>query len=110
MLKLDAPPLAGRESAELERRVADPAAYYVEPADAAADGALSRDQKLRLLTQWAQDLVDRQVADNDDPEPENVGDPEDTMLLRQLNAAIECVEAVPQPPGVFARIWRGIAG
>ena len=44
--------------------VADPAAFYSEPAAILSDTGLTRRQRLHLLTEWAQDILDRQVAEN----------------------------------------------
>lgn len=88
--------------------VADPAAFYPDPASIVADPALDRGQRLRLLGEWAQDLVDRQVAENEGMAPEVPGTAAaETTLLRQVNAAIEAVEAMPEaPPSLLTRVWR----
>lgn len=98
----------GAETDSFDMVVADPAAFYPDPAAIVADTGLSRQQRLRLLTEWAQDLVDRQVAENEGMAPEGiVGSAHDTGLLRQVNTAIEAVEVSPEtPPGLIARVWR----
>ena len=98
----------GGETDSFDLVVADPAAFYPDPAAVVADTGLSRQQRLRLLSEWAQDLVDRQVAENEGMAPEGVNNSaHDTGLLRQVNTAIETVEASPEaPPGLMARVWR----
>lgn len=89
--------------------VADPAAFYATPAAVVVDAGLSRAQRLRLLGEWAQDLVDRQVAENEGMAPETVGSgvDVDAALFRQVTAATAEVEASPEtPPGMLARAWR----
>jgi hypothetical protein len=88
--------------------VADPAAFYPEPGAILADKGLTRRQRLHLLTEWAQDIVDRQVAENEGMAPETIAESADeTQLLRQVNAAIETVEASAEDtPGLITRVWR----
>lgn len=97
-----------QETEDFEIVVADPAAFYPDPAAIVADPGLTRRQRLHLLTEWAQDIVDRQVAENEGMAPETVAESADeTQLLRQVNAAIETVEASPEDaPGLITRVWR----
>lgn len=94
--------------------VADPASFYANPDAVADDAGLTRVQKLRLLGEWAQDLVDRQVADNEGMVREvpneraaagsaaNVA-----VLFHQVNTALARVEASPEEaPGLLTRVWR----
>ena len=93
---------------DFEQVVADPAAFYADPASIVSDAGLTRTQRLRLLGEWAQDLVDRQVAENEGMAPEIPGaGAAETTLLRQVNAAIEHVEAAPEAnPNLMTRVWR----
>jgi hypothetical protein len=50
---------------DFETALADPAAYYADPQAILADGKLSLAQKRRFLSEWEQDLTDRQVADQE---------------------------------------------
>lgn len=96
------------ETDSFDAVVADPAAFYPDPAAVVADTGLTRRQRLHLLTEWAQDLVDRQVAENEGMAPEGLRQSAfDTGLLRQVNTAIEVVEASPEAaPGLITRVWR----
>ena len=96
------------EVEDFELVVADPAAFYANPAAIVEDAALSRPQRLRLLGEWAQDLVDRQVAYNEGMAPEVPGAAAaETLLMRQVNDAIEQVEdSAEAAPGLLARVWR----
>lgn len=96
------------ETDNFDMVVADPAAFYPDPAAIIADTGLTRRQRLRLLTEWAQDLVDRQVAENEGMAPEGAKESAfDTGLLRQVNTAIETVEASPEEaPNLITRVWR----
>ncbi len=102
------PPALPSEVDDFDLVVADPAAFYPEPAAIVADPGLTRRQRLQLLGEWAQDLVDRQVAENEGMAPERVHESaEDTSLLRRVNTAIELVEASPEAPaGLMTRVWR----
>lgn len=93
---------------DFELVVADPSAFYPAPDAIVIDAGLTRSQRLRLLQEWAQDIVDRQVAENEGMAPEVPGaGAAETALLRQVNAAIEIVEASPEsPPGLLTRVWR----
>lgn len=114
---------ANGEIDDFETVVADPASFYPDPAAIADDAGLTRGQKLRLLGEWAQDLIDRQVAENEGMGPESIGAIADgasadasgalgsggneTALLHQVNNAIETVEASPDAaPGLLTRVWR----
>ena len=96
------------ETDNFDMVVADPAAFYPDPAAIVADAGLGRRQRLHLLTEWAQDLVDRQVAENEGMAPEGVRESAfDTGLLRQVNTAIETVQASPEEAtGFITRVWR----
>ncbi len=97
-----------QETEDFDIVVADPAAFYPEPAAIVADKGVTKRQRLLLLAEWAQDIVDRQVAENEGMAPETVAESADeTQLLRQVNAAIETVEASPDDaPGLITRVWR----
>lgn len=101
-------PAGGGDVVNFAEVVADPAAFYATPSAIVDDPALSRRERLHLLGEWAQDLVDRQVAENEGMAPETPGaGAEDTSLLRRVNAAIETVEASPEEsPGLLTRVWR----
>lgn len=53
------------DGVDYETALADPAAYYSEPEAVLADADLSRVQMRRFLSEWAQDLEGRQVADDE---------------------------------------------
>ena len=86
----------------------DPAAFYTNPLAIVGDEGLSRAQRLRLLEEWAQDLMDRQVAADEGMGAETARvEAAEATLLRQVNLAIETVEACPEaPPGLLTRVWR----
>ncbi len=103
------PGAAGAADVEdFDEVVSDPAAFYETPEAVVDDGALNRAQRLRLLGEWAQDLIDRQVAENEGMAPETpAAGAADAQLLRRVNAAIEVVEASPEAPGnLLTRVWR----
>jgi hypothetical protein len=93
---------------DFEQVVNDPAAFYTNPLAIVGDEGLSRAQRLRLLKEWAQDLVDRQVAADEGMGAETPrAEAAEATLLRQVNVAIETVEACPEaPPGLLTRAWR----
>lgn len=95
---------------DFEQVVNDPAAFYANPLAIAGDEGLTRAQRLRLLQEWAQDLIDRQVAADEGMGADTArAESADATLLRQVNVAIETVEASPEaPPGLLTRVWRRI--
>lgn len=93
--------------ADFDLVAADPAAFYDSPEAIVADQALTRRQRLRLLDEWAQDLIDQQVADNEGMAPQAPQSAVETGLLRRVNASIESVEATPEEnTSLVARVWR----
>lgn len=99
---------AAADTEDFDSVVADPAAFYHDPDAIIADTGLTRRQRLHLLTEWAQDIVDRQVAENEGMAPETALESADeTQLLREVNAAIERVDAsADDAPGLVTRMWR----
>ena len=93
---------------DFEQVLNDPAAFYANPLAIVSDDDLSRTQRLRLLKEWAQDLMDRQVAADEGMGAETARvEAAESTLLRQVNVAIETVEASPEaPPGLLTRVWR----
>ncbi|GGE12954.1 hypothetical protein GCM10011529_19160 [Polymorphobacter glacialis] len=92
---------------DFEQVVADPAAFYLDPEAILADSNLSRAERLRLLREWAQDIADRQNADNEGMAAEAPAKVDETGLLRRVNAAIERVEGETDASiGIIERVWR----
>jgi hypothetical protein len=56
---------AGVDGVDFETAVGDPAGYYPAPEAIVADDEQTRAQKRRFLTEWAQDLCQRQVASDE---------------------------------------------
>ncbi len=105
-----------QDSVNFDTAVGDPAAYYADPQAIVADQTLARSQKLRFLTEWAQDLADRQTADGEGMAPEDnrtadmaaVRLPQVVAALAQVEAETE-VEEVPTTRTFWSRL-RQITG
>lgn len=99
------------ERVDFETAISDPAAYYPEPEAILADTELTHAQKERFLCEWAQDLVDRQVADQEGMVPPEDAEAADAALLRRINHAIEQLkdaeDAEPAEPRSF---WKRFLG
>ena len=82
------------------------------PIDIANDKALEPAQRLRLLHNWAQDLIDRQIASAEGmtaPSAEMAA--AESQLLREVNHAIDLVESGDgSVGGKIARAWRRLTG
>jgi hypothetical protein len=98
-----------RPEADFETALQDPAQYYAEPEAVQADTTLSREQKLRFLNEWAQDLKDRQCAEGEGM----TGDDVDCgPILKRVQAALAKVEAEdrPAPEGGWRTLWQRLTG
>ncbi|MCG2839723.1 hypothetical protein L6Q21_01845 [Sandaracinobacter sp. RS1-74] len=83
--------------ADFETALADPAAYYADPETILADRELSLSQKRRFLTEWAQDLADRQQADGEGMiAPGQKREAAEAELLRRVNASLKLLEGQPE--------------
>lgn len=97
---------------DFARLMLDPAAFYPTPKAIVVDGRLSRRQRLLLLEEWAQGIVDRDIAvaaPDSDGGAANIdgGDPPDPRVLAEVTASIDAVEASMAPPsGLLERFWR----
>lgn len=102
---------------DFETAVGNPGAYYVDPEAIVADTTLSRAQKLRFLHEWAQDIAQRQVADDEGMAPDDSRSAgtdasraaaTDGSLLRSVNAAIAHAEAEAETDSAltFRTLWR----
>lgn len=79
--------------ADFETALADPAAYYADPQAILADAALTRDQKHRFLTEWAQDLTEHLQADQEGMAFEAPGAAAtDADMLRRVLAALDRID------------------
>ena len=100
--------------ADFDTAVGDPSAYYADPQAILADETLGRDQKLRFLREWAQDLADRQTADGEGMAPESVRAIEtDAALVRQVKAALAQAEEQPidtGPEWPVRSLWKRLTG
>jgi len=80
----------GNSQIDLEDALGDPALFFAKPMDIVTDRSLSREAKLKLLTQWERDAQLLTVA-----EDEGLDGGEESMLgrvrhaLRQLGQAGE---------------------
>lgn len=78
------------DEVDFETALADPAAFYTHPADIVADDQLTVAQKRRFLTEWAQDLTDRQQASGEGMDSGSAAaTAAEGDLLRKINAALE---------------------
>ena len=97
--------ISAKSSKRYGARRADPAAHYQDPAAVVTDYSMTRTQRLQLLHDWAQDLIDHQIASGEGMLHASPG--LDARLLRQINVCIETVEATPEDPvNHFVRLWR----
>lgn len=105
------PPAADQaEMVDFETALNDPAAYYAGPEAILADAELGREQKMRFLSEWSQDLANRQVADD---EGMTAGEPSDEVeaaeaeLMKRINAALEQLKDMPHDEPETARsFWK----
>jgi hypothetical protein len=104
----DAPDAAGTASLrQYAARRANPAGHYADPTAVVDDQSLTRAQRLQLLHDWAQDLVDQQIASGEGMIPNVPGI--DGALLRQVNICIETVESMPtKPANIIVQLWRRV--
>ncbi|WP_439534057.1 hypothetical protein [Polymorphobacter sp.] len=88
------PPHDHDDHVDFDSAVGDPAAYYAEPQSIVADDTLSREQKKRFLTEWAQDIEGRISASDEGQQLDDNSDSgsRDAALLQQINAGLEQVE------------------
>lgn len=78
------------DEVDFETALADPAAFYAHPADIVADDHLAVEQKRRFLTEWAQDLSDRQMAADEGMDSvSSSATAAEADMLRKINAALE---------------------
>lgn len=95
--------------ADFETAVGDPSSYYPDPQAIVADTTLAKAQKQRFLSEWAQDLAQRQVADSEGMAPDDSQTAAlDAALLKQVHAAIAHVEAQPDAdvPTGMRTLWK----
>jgi len=73
---------------EFDRILADPSAHYLAPEDVAHDHRLSRAQKISVLKQWAYDVHEMEVAQEENMMPSDSGE----LILDQVLRALHEVE------------------
>ena len=95
------------DEVDFETAVGDPAAFYADPNAIIADTTLSKSQKHRFLSGWAQDLAGRQIADAEGMAPDAAASARDAALLKSINAALEQMETVPDsdPVAAVRTLW-----
>lgn len=94
------------EGDDFETALTDPAAYYADPEAIVADPGLSHAQKKRFLTEWEQDLTDRQVADQEGMTPTDPAlQDADAELLNRIRMAIQTLETESDSEGPTPRRW-----
>ncbi len=85
-------------------RIAD----YASPAAVLADGRLTRSERLRMLDDWVQAIVDREIEAREngttvEPAAAAAGD----RLLGEITEAVRAIEAsAPLPSNLVARAWQ----
>lgn len=75
------------DKTELERIMADPSATYQAPEDVLLDARLSREQKIKVLKQWAYDEREIEVA-----EEENMRTEAKSTILHQVLIVLHQLE------------------
>lgn len=95
------------DEVDFDTALSDPAAYYAHPADIVGDDQLTASQKHRFLTEWAQDLADRQQAAEEGMDSVNSATTAaDSELVRKVNACLQQV-GTPADEGKPGRsFWR----
>lgn len=73
---------------ELEQMLADPAGHFLAPEAVALDDRLSREQKIMLLKQWAYDVHEMEVAQEENMMPSDSGE----LILDQVLRVLHDVE------------------
>jgi len=74
---------------DMDRIIADPAAHYQAPNDVLCDGRLSRAQKIRVLSQWAFDERELEVAEQENMRGSRISGP---IILDQVMLALNKIE------------------
>ncbi len=78
------------DEVDFETALADPAAFYSHPADIVADDQLSMAQKRRFLSEWAQDVTDRQQASGEGMDTgSSAASAAEADLLRKIHAGLD---------------------
>jgi hypothetical protein len=104
--------IATQSGDDFDTVAGDPAGYYADPQGVVADDTLGRDQKLRLLREWAMDLDARLMADSEGMMPHDETRPSpDAATMRRVKDAIAAVETTPDQAAAPPRtLWQRITG
>lgn len=96
------------DEVDFDTALSDPAAYYAHPADILGDDQLTKSQKHRFLSEWAQDLADRQQAAEEGMDSVNSTDTAaDAELVRKVNACLQQLDGTDDDSGEPGRsFWR----
>lgn len=74
---------------ELEKILHDPSAAFADPCEVLCQRRLTRDEKVRVLEQWRYDLVQLQVASDENL----VGDGEGAARIRKIDECLRQLQA-----------------
>ena len=89
-----------------ESALADPTAYYGGPEAIVSDAELSQEQKRRFLSEWAQDIADRQSADQEGMTPvDSTLEDAESDLLKRIRKALETLDTQSESDGPKPRRW-----
>lgn len=99
-------PQQNPEGDDYESALADPAAYYDGPETIVSDAELSLEQKKRFLSEWAQDIADRQSADQEGMAPVDPAlEDAESDLLKRIRKALETLDTQSESDGPKPRRW-----
>lgn len=73
---------------EFNRILIDASAHYKHPENVATDDRLTREQKIKVLKQWAYDVHEMEVAQGENMQPKD----SDELILDQVLRALRKVE------------------
>lgn len=95
------------EQVDYETALADPSAYYARPEDVLTDRELTLGQKQKFLTEWAQDLADRQQAAEEGMASESPADAAaEGDLLRRVRKCLEQLDGQTDSAKPEKGFWR----
>jgi hypothetical protein len=73
---------------EFDRILMDASAHYHDPENVAKDDRLTREQKIKILKQWAYDVHEMEVAQEENMQPKD----SDELILDQVLRVLHEVE------------------
>ncbi|TPE63962.1 hypothetical protein FJQ54_03745 [Sandaracinobacter neustonicus] len=94
------------ELADFETALADPSAYFADPESILADAELTLEQKRRFLTEWEQDVADRQQAAGEGMGSAEELDNVESELLRRIHKSLEQLNGQTEDRPAGKSFWR----